>query len=68
MIRRTRDWAIDLLVAALVGGWWSPVIGIALLAAIGYIAGVWAVLGIAAVGIGAAVWSARQLPERWRFW
>ncbi len=65
---RWRDRAADLLVAALVGGWWSPLIGIALLIAIGYVAGVWAVVGIFAVGIGAAVWSAQQLPERWRFW
>lgn len=60
-IRRSIDRAADLIVAALVGGWWSPLLGAALLAAIWYVAGVWAVLGIAAVGIGAALWSARQL-------
>ncbi len=63
-IHRMLNRAADMIVAALVGGWWSPLIGVAVLAAIWYVAGLWTVLGIAAVGIGVAVWSARQL----RFW
>jgi hypothetical protein len=60
-IHRMLNRAADIIVAALVGGWWSPLIGAAVLAAIWYVAGLWTVLGIAAVGIGVAVWSARQL-------
>lgn len=65
MIRqRIVDRAADLIVAALVGGWWSPILGVLMLAAIGYVGGLWAVLGMAAFGVGMALWVV--WPERWR--
>ena len=50
---------------AFVGDWWSPVIGGALLVAIGYDVSVCPVLGFAALLVGAGAWWVAQ-PRVWR--